>query len=118
MLHRVQDLFNAFRRRRRVERRCDFQKRDRKELIFLVPPAYIASPVDERNDVQRQATVFRGQLQVRELLGEEILERLRPFDDVLHRIELTVAEFVEGSPARSMLVLVEGTIPIPVEGLE
>ena len=60
----------------------------------------------------------RSQFDVGELLGEMVLKRLRPFDDVLHGVELAVAHVVERGPARPVLVLVECAVPVAIEGLE
>ena len=81
---------------------------------FVVAPAEVAGPVHERDDVQRQDLVRRPQLQVRQLLGQVVLQRLRPLDDVLHRVELAVAQLVERRPARPVLVFVEGPVPVAV----
>ena len=89
-----------------------------RKLVLLVPPAEVPGPVDERDDVQGQALSSSAQFQVGQLLGQVVLERLRPLDDVLHRVELAVAQLVEGGPAGPVLVLVEHPVPVAVEGFE
>ena len=77
-------------------------------------------PVRSTNEMMCSARALSGvrQLQVGELLGQVVLQRLRPLDDVLHRVELAVAQLVQGSPARPVLVLVECPVPVAVEGLQ
>ena len=118
LLHDVEHLLDAIGRCGRLAGAGDFEQRNGQEIVSLVATADVADPVDERDDVQRQRPVLGSQFEVGELLGQMVLKRLRPFDDVLHRVELAIAQFVERGPARPMLVFVECAVPVAIEGLE